>query len=195
MAFSAVNSTDFAKQLILSELRKRQKSTQESISKCEEVIANPVHGEDFDDYYEHLGAIYELERDKKIKRFVDEMIFTMGSKRECNGEGYFLDCTCTCPTDRSYIRTRACKPCSDRITSSLEYTVPLRRITRSWFKSRSACACEYCYSHSGKYLDDLEEEDYVSFDCKCYETKSLQDMCIPCLLKFTSDQMRDGKLW
>jgi hypothetical protein len=194
MAAVIVNSNDFAKQLILSELKTRQKSIQDSISRCQQIIADPVNETDFGDYYERSGAAYELERNLQLKRFVDEMIFTMESKRECNTDGYFLDCTCTCPTDRSYIRTTACNPCRDRISESLDNVRP---VTRSQFKHRSACGCEYCFSRSGEYWDMLMYYglfEYYSMDCKCYKTKSLDSMCTTCLLKFTADQMHNGRL-
>jgi hypothetical protein len=196
MALATVNSVKFARNLILSELKKRQKSNQETISENEKIVAIGFPMYDGDDQRE---ASYELEHGQRLHVLIGEMIQALGEgKRECDGEGRFLDCTC--PSEKIYTREETCKTCIPREFERLThpnfyYAHPLGPVTRSQVIGPATCFCDRCTARTGwRYWMYLGDAIPDSDNCDCYKTKSLDGMCTTCLLSFAADQLCANKL-
>jgi hypothetical protein len=134
----------------------------------------------------------------RLLRVTKDMILALEGKRECNGNGRYLDCTC--PWRPIYNREEACKPCRGR---EIDLALMNECINPSVIKSQLfgpvICDCIYCICRCGEY-PMLEKKFLSTADekklecCKICNTKVPEYMCIDCFLRFTADLIHQKKL-
>jgi hypothetical protein len=183
---------EISRGLVIRELKRHRTSAQDAISHhlYEVATGADVYIEESD-----IGAVaaahYYLDQNQKLVEFIDDMIQVLKNmnKAKCDGERFFLDCTCR-SNNGKYTRETTCDPCRERVFERLKAPNMLlpNPLTRSKIVGPAYCYCDYCNARSGGYYRKLRDAFPDIESKRCCKHDSIEKKCTTCLLYFTADQ-------